>query len=77
MSQHHPSLYVVTHNGLSLGVCAHSPCGWKFISHLSAHNGSRRFWPSPEDAVPRWARGYKPTLMTGERFRALRNGGAA
>lgn len=72
---HFPSLFAVTHKGLSLGVCTHTPCGWKFISHTSAHKNSRRFWPTAEKCLPGWARSYRPTLMTAEQFRAIRNGG--
>lgn len=40
-----------------VGVFQENANGWKFIPMSAAHTPSRKSWPSPEKALPIWAKG--------------------
>lgn len=40
-----------------VGVFQENANGWKFIPMSAAHTPSRKRWPSPEKALPSWAKG--------------------
>ena len=41
---------------LLIGRCVHYPDGWRFLPNTCAHGSSRKGWPTPEAAIPRWAK---------------------
>lgn len=69
----HETMILVTPKGLRIGNCSYtSDRGWRFLSAVSTHGNSRKFWPSAEACIPRWARQYGGTLMTATEWRAGR-----
>ncbi len=68
------TMILVTPKGLRVGNCVHTPnLGWRFLSGVSAHGNSRKFWPTAEACIPRWAHQYGGTLITASEWRAGRN----
>lgn len=59
------TMMLLTLKGLRVGNCVHTPNrGWRFLSGVSAHGNSRKFWPTAEACIPRWARQYGGQLIT-------------
>ena len=51
-----PTRYVMEGSGI-LGRCSHYPGrGWMFLSNVSSHGNSRRFWDTAGECLPPWAR---------------------
>ena len=55
---------VLTKNGLILGNLVSYPDGWRFLPQTDAHKPSRKAWPTPEAAIPRWARNLMDKIQT-------------
>lgn len=73
-----PTLILITLSGLRLGSCVHTPdLGWRFLSGVSAHKNSRKYWPTAEACIPRWARRDDGALITAAEWRRISQEDAA
>lgn len=67
------TMILVAPTGARIGNCSYTSArGWRFLSAVSAHGNSRKFWPSAYACIPRWAHQYGGTLMTATEWRARR-----
>ena len=58
-----------------VGTCVHTPGkGWKFLSAVAGHQGSRKFWNDCNRCIPEWAFDLADEMLTATEWQAMLNG---
>lgn len=61
-----------------VGRCVHTPGrGWKFLSNVTSHKDSRKFWNDCNACIPAWAMDRADEMMTWAEWDHHRNAAKA
>lgn len=63
------AMYLLTKGGEVIGRSVETPKGWRFLPNTSAHQPSRRYWPSAVACIPKWAFEMGDELISAEEWR--------
>lgn len=71
-----PTMILLTREGGMVGSCVHYPHkdGWQFIPAVTSRKTSRRYWPTANKCIPRWAFDLSDEMLTSDEFKARRRG---
>jgi hypothetical protein len=63
------TMVLVSASGARVGSCVHTPRrGWRFISAVSSHGDSRKFWEDCNACIPKWAFDLADEMLTADEW---------
>lgn len=64
------TMILVTKTGILVGTCVEHPKGWRFLPNCSTHQPSRKYWPTANACIPKWAFDLSDEMLTAAEWEA-------